>query len=58
MSFSSSGKCLTCFYENNNNEIGTINFNLNDLSENNSKPPKYKKNSGSTIIKSVLYNLI
>ena len=47
---------FTCFYENNNNEIGTINFDIDELNEINIKPPIFKKNCGATIIKSVLYS--
>ena len=47
---------FTCFYENNDNEIGTINFDIDELNEINSKPPIFRKNCGAAIIKSVLYS--
>ena len=56
MKMSEDENILTCFYENNNNEIGTVNFNLIDLSEISSKPPKFRTNDGASIIKSVLYS--
>ena len=56
MMISSESKVLTCFYENQNLEIGTITFNPKNLNELKSKPPQFKVNSGATIIKSILYS--
>ena len=54
----SNKKILTCFYENNNYEIGTIhiyfeNFMLSQYTE---KSPQFKKNNGAIIIKSAIYS--
>jgi len=51
-----SSNVLICFYENENTELGTININVNTLEQNTSKKMKLTKNSGATIIKSVLYS--
>ena len=56
MSISSEDKVLTCFYENENTEIATASFHINDLSEASLKPPQFKRNSGAINIKSVLYS--
>ena len=56
MKISSNEKYLTCFYENDDNEIGSINFDLSELNEISSKPAKYKKNNGAKKIKSLLYD--
>ena len=47
---------LTCFYENENTELGAININIETLEQNTSKKLKLTKNSGATIIKSALYS--
>ena len=47
---------LTCFYENENTELGVLNINLETLEQNTSKKIKLTKNSGATIIKSALYS--
>ncbi len=56
MSISSDDNVLTCFYENDNTEIATANFNITDLSEISLKSPQFKRNSGAINIKSVLYS--
>ena len=56
MSISSDDKVLTCFYENENTELGTVNFNITDLSETSLKSSQFKSNSGAINIKSVLYS--
>ena len=50
----SNSNILICFYQINNDEIGTVNFELNDLSE--TKTPKFKTIKNISIIKSVLYS--
>ena len=50
----SNSNILTCFYQINNEEIGTVNFGLDDLSE--TKTPKFKTIKNISIIKSVLYS--
>ena len=52
----SSKNILTCFYENENTELGAININVETLEQNTSKKLKLTKNSGATILKSVLYS--
>ena len=47
---------LTCFYENENTELGVININMETLEQNTSKKLKLTKNSGATFIKSILYS--
>ena len=50
----SNSNILTCFYQVNNDEIGTVNFELNDLSK--TKTPQFKTIKNISIIKSVLYS--
>ena len=57
MKISFGSEVLTCFYENQNTEIGTISFDIQNLNEYNSKPPQFKANSGASIIKSKLYSM-
>ena len=45
-----------CFYENSNSEMGSIILKLDSLEHEDSKEPKFKKNSGVKYIKSVLFN--
>ena len=56
MSISSDKKLLTCFYINENTEIGTIYFDLDNLNETREKLPKFRQISGAKILKSVLYS--
>ena len=55
MTKSSDEKILTCFYENQNNEIGTAYFDISDLNEITTITPQFKRNSGAKNIKTVLY---
>ena len=52
----SSNKVLTCFYENDNFQLGTINLNVETLEQYESLQSKFIKNSGAKYIKSVLFN--
>ena len=52
----SNSRVFTCFYENNNYEIGTIHFGIFNLYEYTQLSPKFKKNSGAIIIKSAIYS--
>ena len=56
MPISSDKKLLTCFYINENTEIGTIYFDLDNLNETREKLPKFRQISGARILKSVLYS--
>ena len=49
-------KYLTCFFENENSEIGTLNLNTENLVTIATKPSQFRKNSGAQILKSVLYS--
>ena len=55
MVISSDLKYLTCFYENKEDEIGTMYFD-DELNAVTTKQSKFRKNNGATIIKSVLYS--
>ena len=52
----SSNTVLTCFYENENSELCSINIKVDNLDEDNLKEQKFIKNSGAVHIKSVLFN--
>ena len=52
----SSKNVLTCFYENENSELGVININMETLEQDNSKEIKLIKNSGAKYLRSVLFN--
>ena len=56
MYINSNEKYLTCFYENENIEIGTYYFETENLVKINTKSSKFRKNSGAKILKSVLYS--
>ena len=51
-----SNQVLVCFYENEKTEIGTIVLNIETLEPDNSKQSIFKKNSGATNMKSILFN--
>ena len=52
----SSKSILSCFYENENSELGVINLDPETLEQDSSKQIKLTKNSGAVHIKSVLYS--
>ena len=52
----SSKNVLTCFYENDDSELGAININIENLVQENSKEIKLIKNSGATYLRSVLFD--
>ena len=52
----SSKNVLTCFYENDNSELGAININIETLEQDSSKEIKLIKNSGTQYLKSVLFD--
>lgn len=56
MTYSSIKKILSCFYENENLELGVINIDPETLEQDNTKQIKLTKNSGATYIKSALYS--
>ena len=56
MTYSSTNNILSCFYENENSELGVINIDPDTLEQNNSKQIKLTKNSGASHIKSALYS--
>jgi len=56
MTYSSIKKILSCFYENENSELGVINIDPETLEQDNSRQIKLTKNSGATHIKSALYS--
>ena len=51
-----SNQVLVCFYENEKTEIGTIVLNIETLEPDNAKQSIFKKNSGATNMKSILFN--
>ena len=52
----SSKKVLTCFFENDNSELGAININIETLEQDSSKEIKLIKNSGTKYLRSVLFD--
>ena len=52
----SSKNVLTCFYENDNSELGAININIETLEQDSSKEIKLIKNSGTKYLRSVLFD--
>ena len=52
----SNDKYLTCFYENDNSELGTYYFETNNLVIINTISSQFRKNSGAKVLKSVLYS--
>ena len=52
----SSKNVLSCFYENDNSELGVININIDTLEQDNLKEIILIKNSGAKYLKSVLFN--
>ena len=49
-------KVFVCFYENEKTEIGTMVLNIDTLEQDNLKQSIFKKNSGATNMKSILFN--